>query len=137
MVKNYKKLRYGGLSIALTALLIAIVVLLNVVISSLAAKHLWFIDMTSNDIYTLSDECEKLMTKVSDALGSNSQVRSIFANSDLQFGKIRDENGKLVKMEVKVGDKVITAKYTGTEVKCDGVEYSIVRQSDVLAIVED
>ena len=59
MVKNYKKLRYGGLSIALTALLIAIVVLLNVVISSLAAKHLWFIDMTSNDIYTLSDECVK------------------------------------------------------------------------------
>ena len=47
-----------------------------------------------------------------------------------------DENGKLVPMEVKVGDKVITAKYTGTEVKCDGIEYSIVRQSDILAIVE-
>ncbi|MBQ2733254.1 MAG: co-chaperone GroES [Clostridia bacterium] len=45
-------------------------------------------------------------------------------------------DGKEVKMTVKVGDKVICAKYVGTEVKCDGVEYSIVRQSDILAIVE-
>ena len=47
-----------------------------------------------------------------------------------------DENGKLVPMEVKVGDKVITSKYSGTEVKCDGIEYSIVRQGDILAVVE-
>ncbi len=45
-------------------------------------------------------------------------------------------DGVEVKMNVKVGDKVITAKYSGTEVKVDGVEYSIVRQSDILAIVE-
>ena len=45
-------------------------------------------------------------------------------------------DGNEVKMLVKVGDKVITSKYAGTEVKCDGVEYSIVRQSDCLAIVE-
>ena len=45
-------------------------------------------------------------------------------------------DGKDVVMTVKVGDKVITSKYTGTEVKCDGVEYTIVRQSDILAIVE-
>ncbi|MBE6641931.1 MAG: co-chaperone GroES [Ruminococcaceae bacterium] len=45
-------------------------------------------------------------------------------------------DGKEVKMTVKVGDKVICAKYAGTEVKCDGVEYSIVRQSEILAIVE-
>ena len=45
-------------------------------------------------------------------------------------------DGKLVPMNVKVGDKVIAAKYAGTEVKCDGVEYSIVRQWDILAIVE-
>ena len=44
--------------------------------------------------------------------------------------------GKEVKMEVKVGDKVITSKYSGTEVKLDGVEYMIVKQSDILAIVE-
>ena len=45
-------------------------------------------------------------------------------------------DGKEVKMYVKVGDKVITSKYAGTEVKCDGTEYNIVRQSDILAIVE-
>lgn len=39
-------------------------------------------------------------------------------------------------MEVKVGDKVITSKYSGTEVKVDGEEYTIVRQGDILAIVE-
>ena len=45
-------------------------------------------------------------------------------------------DGKEVVMTVKVGDHVITSKYSGTEVKCDGVEYSIVRQADILAIVE-
>ena len=45
-------------------------------------------------------------------------------------------DGKEVTMIVKVGDRVITSKYSGTEVKCDGVEYNIVRQSDILAIVE-
>ena len=46
-------------------------------------------------------------------------------------------DGKEVKMTVKVGDKVITSKYSGTEVKCDGTEYNIVRQSDIPAVVED
>ena len=45
-------------------------------------------------------------------------------------------DGNEVEMFVKVGDKVITAKYAGTEVKFDGEEYSIVRQSDILAIVD-
>lgn len=45
-------------------------------------------------------------------------------------------DGKEVKMEVKVGDKVLTSKYSGTEVKVDGEKYTIVRQSDILAIVE-
>jgi chaperonin GroES len=44
-------------------------------------------------------------------------------------------DGKEVKMEVKVGDRVLTSKYSGTQVKVDGVEYTILRQSDVLAIV--
>ena len=46
-------------------------------------------------------------------------------------------DGKEIKMEVKVGEKVITSKYSGTEVKYEGTEYIIVRQSDILAIVED
>ncbi len=45
-------------------------------------------------------------------------------------------DGKEVKMVVKKGQKVITSKYSGTEVKVDGEEYTIVRQSDILAIVE-
>ena len=45
-------------------------------------------------------------------------------------------DGNEVVMTVKPGDKVVVAKYAGTEVKLDGVEYSIVRQSDILAIVE-
>ena len=45
-------------------------------------------------------------------------------------------DGKDVVMTVKVGEKVITSKYSGTEVKCDGTEYIIVRQSDILAVVE-
>lgn len=45
-------------------------------------------------------------------------------------------DGKEVKMEVAVGDKVIYSKYAGTEVKMDGTEYIIVRQNDILAIVK-
>ena len=48
----------------------------------------------------------------------------------------RDDNGQLIPMEVKVGDRVITGKYTGTEVKMDGAEYTIVKQGDILAVVE-
>jgi chaperonin GroES len=45
-------------------------------------------------------------------------------------------DGKEVKMEVKVGDKIIYSKYAGTEVKLDDNEYIIVRQNDILAVVE-
>lgn len=45
-------------------------------------------------------------------------------------------DGKEVKMEVKVGDKVIYTQYTGTNVKFEDVEYIIVRQSDILAVIE-
>lgn len=44
-------------------------------------------------------------------------------------------DGNEVKMYVKVGEKVITSKYSGTEVKIDGKVYSIVRQSEILAII--
>ena len=46
-------------------------------------------------------------------------------------------DGKEVAMCVKKGNKVLVGKYTGTKVKVDGEEYDIVRQSDILAIVED
>ena len=45
-------------------------------------------------------------------------------------------DGKEIAMQVKVGDKVIYSKYAGNEVKLDGTEYIVIRQSDILAIVE-
>jgi len=49
-------------------------------------------------------------------------------------GKVGDD-GKRIPLEVKVGDRVVYSKYGGTEVKIDGVEYLILKESDVLAIV--
>ena len=48
--------------------------------------------------YTLSDECEKLMAKMQDALGSHEDIRSIFSNSDIRFGKIKDAEGKSIEL---------------------------------------
>jgi chaperonin GroES len=47
-----------------------------------------------------------------------------------------DDSGKRVDMEVKVGDRVLYAKYSGTEVKLDGKKLLILRESDILAIVQ-
>lgn len=54
----------------------------------------------------------------------------------MEVGPGGNVDGKEIKMQVKKGDKVIYSKYAGTEVKMDGKEYIIVRQSDILAIVE-
>ncbi len=48
----------------------------------------------------------------------------------------RDEDGKRIAMEVSVGDRVLYAKYSGTEVKMDGKKMLILRESDILAVVE-
>ena len=45
-------------------------------------------------------------------------------------------DGNEVRMEVKAGDRIITGKYTGTTVKVEGEEYTIVRQGDILAVIE-
>ena len=49
----------------------------------------------------------------------------------------RDDKGGLVKLEVKVGDKVLYGKYSGTEVSIEGEEYLILREEDILAIIEE
>lgn len=46
------------------------------------------------------------------------------------------EDGKLLPMDVKVGDRILFSKYGGTEVKIDGADYLIMRQDDVLGVVE-
>ena len=48
----------------------------------------------------------------------------------------KDESGKRIAMDVKKGDKVLYSKYSGTEVKINGEEHLIIRESDVLAIIE-
>jgi len=50
-------------------------------------------------------------------------------------GKVSDE-GKKITLDVKAGDKVLFGKYSGTEIKIDGVEHLIMREDDILAIIE-
>lgn len=52
-------------------------------------------------------------------------------------GKGRVENGNLIELEVKVGDKVLYGKYSGTEINVDGEELLMMRESDVFAIIND
>lgn len=74
-------------------------------------------------------------TKSGIVLTASSQEKPQFATV-VAVGEGGIVDGKEVKMYVKVGDKVITSKYSGTEIKLDGEEYTIVRQNDILAIVE-
>ena len=53
----------------------------------------------------------------------------------IEVGPGKTEDGKLVAMEVKKGDRVLYGKYSGTEVTIDEIEYLIMRESDILAIV--
>ena len=48
----------------------------------------------------------------------------------------RDEAGKLIAIDVKVGDRVLFGKWSGTEVKIDGVEYLIMKESDIMGVLE-
>ena len=54
----------------------------------------------------------------------------------ISIGPGGNVDGKEIAMQVKVGDKVIYSKYAGNEVKLDGTEYIVIRQSDILAVVE-
>jgi chaperonin GroES len=49
----------------------------------------------------------------------------------------RDEAGKLVPLDVKAGDRILFGKWSGTEVKIDGVEYLIMKESDIMGILEE
>ncbi len=74
-------------------------------------------------------------TKSGIILSSSAQEKPQIAEV-IAVGPGMELDGKMIKMEVKKGDKVITSKYSGTEVKYEGKEYIIVKQSDILAIVE-
>ncbi len=74
-----RKLRYGGISAALTALIIAAVVLLNVIFSALTQKFLWYVDLTPELLYTLSDKAYAAMEKEDEEFGSKSPIQMIDA----------------------------------------------------------
>ena len=73
-------------------------------------------------------------------LGDRVVLKQLVAEETTKSGIVLPGQGKekpqQVKMEVKVGDQVIFSKYSGTEVKLDEEEYIIVRQNDILAVVE-
>jgi chaperonin GroES len=48
----------------------------------------------------------------------------------------RDESGKIIPIDLKVGDRVLFGKWSGTEVKIDGVEYLIMKESDIMGVIE-
>ena len=81
-----------------------------------------------------AEEAEET-TKSGIVLAANAQEKPQLARV-IAVGPGGEVDGKEVKMYLKEGDRVICAKYSGTEVKADGEEYTIVRQSDVLAVVE-
>ena len=49
----------------------------------------------------------------------------------------RDEAGKLILIDVKAGDRILFGKWSGTEVKIDGVEYLIMKESDIMGVLEE
>ena len=49
----------------------------------------------------------------------------------------RDEAGKLIPIDLKVGDRVLFGKWSGTEVKLDGVDYLIMKESDIMGVIEE
>ena len=49
----------------------------------------------------------------------------------------RDETGKLIPIDVKVGDRVLFGKWSGTEVKIDGVEYLIMKENDIMGVLDE
>ena len=86
--------------------------------------------------YVVIEKCkEEEKTKSGIILSSAAQEKPQFARV-VAVGPGGVVDGNEVKMYVNVGDKVIASKYAGTEVKIDGEEYTIVRQSDILATVE-
>jgi chaperonin GroES len=48
----------------------------------------------------------------------------------------RDESGKVVALDVKAGDRILFGKWSGTEVKLDGVEYLIMKESDIMGVIQ-
>ena len=93
---------------------------------------------------TIKPLCDRVVIKMTEAeettksgiiLAGNAKEKPVVAEV-VEVGPVGMVDGNQVDMYLKKGDKVLISKYAGTEVKLDGEEYTILRQSDVLAIVE-
>ena len=80
---------------------------------------------------TKAEETTKSGIILSEGSKEKPQIAEVIA-----VGPGKDVDGKEVKMYVKPGDKVVLSKYAGTEIKYEGEDYIIVKQSDILAIAE-
>jgi chaperonin GroES len=69
---------------------------------------------------------------IPDTAKEKPQEAEVIAVGDGKYG----EDGKRIKLDVKKGDKILIGKYTGTEIKLNDVEYTILREDEVLAVVE-
>ena len=78
---------------------------------------------------------KEVSTKTNDVAGDGTTTATLLAQAIIREG-LKNLAAGANPMVMKKGDKVITSKYSGTEVKVDGEEYTIVRQSDILAVVE-
>lgn len=74
-----RKLRYGGTSAALTALIIAAVILVNVIVTVLGQKNLWYTDLTPSELFTLSDAAISLLENGDETYGNSSPLRALDA----------------------------------------------------------
>jgi chaperonin GroES len=69
---------------------------------------------------------------IPDSAKEKPQEAEVIAVGDGKY----DDNGKRIKLDVKKGDKILIGKYSGTEIKIEDIEYTILREDEVLAIVE-
>jgi len=81
---------------------------------------------------TAAEETTKSGILLAGSAKEKPQIAEVVA---IGTGKVKDD-GSVIPMTVKVGDKVLTSKYSGTEVKVDGEELIIIKQDDILAVVE-
>lgn len=84
-----RRARYGGLTVALTVTLVAAVVLLNVIFSTLANRYAWYIDMTPEHLYSISDDCHQMLdealTRAEQERGEDVKVNIIFAEDYTKY----------------------------------------------------
>ena len=74
-ILHTKKFRHGSVSLALTVIIIAAVILVNAIFTALSNKFLWYVDMTSQQMYTLTDEAKDLLAQMDTTKEAKSSIK--------------------------------------------------------------